>query len=172
MQAVDCGAALTPLCAQTPSATVWMNAVVGDLAGPLFQSWNPHVEPHKHLVEVSPRVVLARTDPWGDSNEQSTGTFHRPVMTLEALKAIDALGAHQGGAAGPSLPPTLPVLLTHRACCPAPGQGNLWFVGAFARRAVPLLESGVATAAAVATRLGCKLPEPLEAALLQLAATA
>lgn len=95
-------------------------------------------------------------------------------MTLEALKAIDALGAHQGAIAGAgeaSFPQGTP------ACSPSdwargPGEGNLWFVGAFARRAVPLLESGVATAAAVATRLRCELPVALREATLRLAADA
>ncbi len=62
-----------------------------------------------------------------------TSHFERPVMSPQTLRAISLLA-------------------------PLQGKRRVWFCGSYARRAMPLLENGVASAMEVATALGCEVP--------------
>jgi len=96
------------------SVTVWMNQIDDDLRtalpAPLFQTWNPCVEP-------DPSTVVADY------------AFERPVVTAASVEAIAELQA-------------------------ANGHGHMWFVGAYSRYSMPLLENGVKSAMVVARSLG------------------
>lgn len=100
--------------ADAASVTVWMNRIDGalrkDLTAPIFQTWNPDVEPQK-------ASVLADY------------SFERPVVTPSSEAAMASLATLQG-------------------------KGRVWFVGAYSRYTMPLLESGVKSAFEVSRSLG------------------
>ena len=89
--------------ADAASCTIWMNELdVGlreELSAPLFQTWNPVVEPDPKTVQCD----------YG---------FERPVVTFDSAAAMTKLEATQG-------------------------RGHVWFVGAYSRFSMPLLENGV-----------------------------
>lgn len=120
--------------ADAASVTVWMNRIDGalrrELDRPVFQTWNPIVEP-------SPGMVLADY------------AFERPVVTTRSEAAMAQLASAQGA-------------------------GHVWFVGAYSRYTMPLLENGVKSAFEVARALGVATEdlEVDEAALLRASAAA
>ena len=100
--------------AEAASVTVWMNRIDSDLRSqlrrPLFQTWNPVVEPAKsHVI--------------------ADFSFERPVVNAASVAAMAELKASQG-------------------------HGHVWFVGAYSRYSMPLLENGVKSAMEVARALG------------------
>ena len=100
--------------ADAASVTVWMNRIDADLRrelkGPIFQTWNPDVEPSKGSVLAD-------------------YSFERPVVTPASEAGMAQLATSQG-------------------------VGHIWFVGAYARYSMPLLENGVKSAMEVSRRLG------------------
>ena len=92
--------------ADAASVTVWMNridkALRRELTRPVFQTWNPTLEPAKGSVICD-------------------YTFERPVVTTASHAALDLLQRAQG-------------------------RGRVWFVGAYSRYTMPLLENGVKSA--------------------------
>lgn len=96
------------------SVTVWMNRIDhqlrDELQAPVFQTWNPIIEPH-------PSKLLADF------------SFERPVVTPASQQCMGSLHASQG-------------------------HGHVWFVGAYSRYSMPLLENGVKSAMEVARALG------------------
>ena len=92
--------------AEAASVTVWMNRIDSDLRSqlrrPLFQTWNPVIEPAKsHVI--------------------ADFSFERPVVNAASVTAMAELQASQG-------------------------HGHVWFVGAYSRYSMPLLENGVKSA--------------------------
>jgi len=100
--------------ASAASVTVWMNRIDAqlrsELAAPVFQTWNPILEPQ-------PSKLIADF------------SFERPVVTPASQQCMAALHKSQG-------------------------QGHVWFVGAYSRYSMPLLENGVKSAMEVARALG------------------
>ncbi|KAL1504482.1 hypothetical protein AB1Y20_010887 [Prymnesium parvum] len=100
--------------ASAASATVWMNQIdrglKQELQAPLFQTWNPLVEPQPDSVRCD----------YG---------FERPVVTFASARAMRQLQAAQG-------------------------RAHIWFVGAYSRYSMPLLENGVKSSMEVARKLG------------------
>ncbi len=100
-----------------PMATIWMNAIQ-EMPGPspVFQSWNPVIEP-------DPSLVLGQAE------------FERPIVNVASLRGLKRLAA-----------------LHHQA------DRRIWFCGSYASHGIPLLESAVKSAMAVAERLGVPCP--------------
>jgi predicted NAD/FAD-binding protein len=123
----------TDTAAGAVESTIWVNAVQPVLRGApdVFQTVTP-------LRPVDPARVLG------------TAHFRRPVVDLASQHALARLQALQAQPAADVDPPPLPG--------GAPGR-RVWFCGSQAQAGVPLLESAVRSAYAVAARLDPASPD-------------
>ena len=127
------------------SVTVWMNRIDSHLASELsrsvFQTWNPVTEPEASTVIAD-------------------FSFERPVVNAASVKAIADLqgtqghGHVRGRARHPARRPAIAPFRHPRRSPPPPPRAQVWFVGAYSRYSMPLLENGVKSAMVVARALG------------------